>query len=72
LKQKAPLNQDAQLVLEAPLNQKAPLLLEAAPDLDTPAEEDAAPEHVKKELSTLEEKVEKLKNILQQKDVELE
>jgi len=68
----APLNQDAQLVLEATNNQEAPLLLEAAPDLDTPAEEDAAPEHVKKELSALEEKVEQLKNMLKQKDVELE
>ena len=68
----APLNQDSQLVPEATFNQEAPLVLEAAPDLDAPAEQDAAPEHVKNELSALEDEVEELNKILQEKDVELE
>ena len=62
----APLNHDTQIVLEAILNQEAPLVQEAPPDLDTPAEQDAAPEHVKRELSDLEE-VEQLKKTIETK-----
>jgi len=58
-------------ILEAPLNEDAQLVLEAPSDLDTPAEQDAAPEHVNTELSALEEEVE-VKKMLKQKDVELE